>query len=124
MVNMKKILTTITFGFLIITMALTLVGCAANLEGQWVYKDAYGLPEAYIEFRANGSCSFSNPVYGKKETTYTIDSDGTLHFNGNTYKKTTVEEMRKMDSSQDNEYYAFDGSSAYFGDNTKEYKKQ
>ena len=38
--------------------------------------------------------------------------------------ETTVEEMRKMDSSQDNEYYAFDGSSAYFGDNTKEYKKQ
>lgn len=122
---MKKFRSIIKIGLLILTIAFVLASCSgASLEGRWEYKNMYGLTEAYIEFRPDGTCVGGSMGYSGEEATYTIDSDGTLHLNGSTYKKTTVEEMRKMDSSQDNEYYAFDGSSAYFGDNTKEYKKQ
>ena len=122
---MKVFRTVIKVGLLVLSIAFVLASCSgASLEGRWEYKNMYGLTEAYIEFRSDGTCVGGSMGYGGEESTYTIDGDGTLHLNGNTYKKTTVEEMRKMDSSQDNEYYAFDGSSAYFGDNTKEYKKQ
>ena len=122
---MKVFRTVIKVGLLVLSIAFVLASCSgASLEGRWEYKNMYGLTEAYIEFRPDGTCVGGSMGYSGEEATYTIDSDGTLHLNGNTYKKTTVEEMRKMDSSQDNEYYAFDGSSAYFGDNTKEYKKQ
>lgn len=122
---MKKVLATITLGILIIAMALALAGCGSpSLVGRWEYANMYGLTEAYVEFRSDGSCSLGSSGYSDSNSTYTIDSDGTLRFANNTYKYTTVEEYRKMSSSEAYEYYAFDNNSAYFGAQDKEFKRK
>ena len=94
---MKVFRSVIKVGLLVLSIAFVLASCSgASLEGRWEYKNMYGLTEAYIEFRPDGTCVGGSMGYGGEESTYTIDGDGTLHLNGNTYKKTTVEEMRKM----------------------------
>ena len=89
MVNMKKALTTITFGILVITMVLSLTGCIkSGLEGKW-QGDSW-----YWEF-SNGT--YTTDYYGGTETSsYHIDDDGTLFINREGYgefslKKVTIE---------------------------------
>lgn len=121
---MKKTVTTLTLGILLTVLLLSLAGCGSpSLVGRWEYKNMYGMTEAFIEFRSDGTCTGGSMGHGDENLTYSIDSDGTLHFADKTYQKTTVEEMRKMDSSETEKYYAFDNNSAYFWSNDKEFKR-
>lgn len=124
---MKVFRSVIKIGLLVLTIAFVLASCSgSSLEGRWE-TEKYGMVESYIEFRSDGTFVYGSGPQGRGDggtDTYTIDNDGTLHFLGNNYKKTTVEEFRKMDSSQASEYYAFDGSFAYFGSKEREFKRK
>lgn len=119
---MKKGMLLIATGLLIITMMMLLTGCGTSLVGRWEYANMYGLTQAVVEFRADGTCYYNQEGYESVNTTYTVDSDGTLHMDDQTYKKTTVEEMRKMDNTDG--YYAYDANSLYLNVNDKEFKRK
>ena len=123
MVNMKKALTTITFGILVITMVLSLTGCIkSGLEGKW-QGDSW-----YWEF-SNGT--YTTDYYGGTETSsYHISDDGTLFINREGYgefslKKVTIEEMKQLNGKTDtSKYYAYDDTTLLIMNSAIEYKKQ
>ena len=127
MIILRKVLAAITAGILIVSLMLALAGCGSpSLVGRWE-SEKYGQVEYWVEFRSDGTFSYGSGPQGDGDSgndTYTIDSDDSLHFLKRDFKKTTVEEMRKMSSSDASGYYAFDSSSAYFGDNEKEFKRK
>lgn len=119
---MKKALLLIATGLLIITIMVLMTGCGTSIVGRWEYANMYGLPQMVVEFRSDGTCYYSQDGYESVNTTYTVDSDGTLHMDNQTYKKTTVEEIRKMENPSG--YYAFDANSLYLNVNDKELKRK
>lgn len=127
---MKKTITIIIIGILVVSILLMVTGCSGGgITGRWE-SESNGQLEYYIEFNSDGTCSCGSGSQGSGDNasgTYTLDNDGTLHITGFSsseleLKQLTVDEMLKSDNSSD--CYACDGKVLYYMDNKRQFTKK